>query len=123
MKTKTVQANLIIHLYALAHLAGALLLRHFDMGDEVVLSVLTIAMIIQIAWIYRFPLEIASALALLSCFAGFYIGVQGGDFIQRIPGALFLKYANACATFVVTEILGWVAFFIVHNTQRKQPSK
>lgn len=112
MSKKGKISNLLIHIFAFAHALTALLLFSTSMGDEIPLTLLTIVMIIAVSRIYESPLEVSAALALLGCFAGFYLGTKGLTlmiFIEPHLGA----YANVITTFIVTEILGWVTYIVV----------
>ena len=61
------KTNLLIHLFALAHMLVVLVFGLAHMNDDVVLSVLTIVLVVLIANQYGFPLEVSTALALLFC--------------------------------------------------------
>lgn len=104
--------HVLIHGFAAAHAATAATLSQTIVGDEAALTVLTISMIIAIARLHGQTVEVGSAFALLGTFAGFYLGTRGAVFfVKWIP---FLgNAANAIATTVTTETLGWVTYYIV----------
>lgn len=118
MQGKTKTTNLLIHVFAVAHALTALLLYSTAMGDEILLTILTIVMIIAIARLYGSPLEVAAAIALLGCFAGFYLGTKGADLLESWAPMLD-GYINVCVTFVVTEALGWVTYIVVKPKKKK----
>lgn len=120
MKSRTVKVNLIIHLFAAAHALATVGLRYFGIADDILLTALTIVMVIMVARTCGFPLDIAAALALLSCFAGFYMGVKGADLISRLSGGKLSWFSNVITTFAVTEILGWTTYFIARR-KRSSP--
>ncbi|HBZ34552.1 MAG TPA: hypothetical protein DEO38_05575 [Bacteroidales bacterium] len=91
-------------MFALAH-----------MNDDVPLSILTILLIVLVADQYGFPLEVSTALALLFCIAGFFIGTKGAELINMIFNFEEKTITNIIMTFVTTEILGWSTYFIVKN--------
>ncbi|MGL4411455.1 MAG: hypothetical protein ACRCZM_05480 [Bacteroidales bacterium] len=110
--------NLLIHVFASLHALSSLLANLMGYNDEVILTALTISMIVLIATRYSFPLEVTFALALLNCFAGFYLGNLGATMINSIVG-LDGILANVLTTFVITEFLGWITYLIV-TTKRVQ---
>ncbi|MBO7300436.1 MAG: hypothetical protein J6U53_03395 [Tidjanibacter sp.] len=112
MDTKLTKCSWAIHLFAIAHIAASYLTSLWGMNDEFVLSLLTISMIVLTTHIYGLPLEVSAALAVLSCFAGFYLGTLGGDWLLSSGVDFLIKYANEITTFVVTEILGWTTMLI-----------
>lgn len=111
---------LIIHGFAVAHAATAFTLAQTILGDELALTVLTIAMIECVARVNDRKWGVADALAVIGVLAGGYVGTRlGVAFIKWIPG--LGNGANAAATFTTTEILGWIAYTLVK--QDKNPSK
>lgn len=111
MANKLSRVNLIIHLFALGHAVATIVLGLFGVPDDILLTLLTIAMIFLIANVYGLPLEVTAALALLCCFAGFWLGTQGAEIIAKADGFV-ARYSNVITTFLVTEILGWATYFI-----------
>lgn len=107
-QSKILMVNLLIHSFALAHAITAALLFNTSFGDDVLLTILTIAMIVTIARLYNCPMEVAAALALLGCFAGFYLGTRLPELIPEAG-----DWIHSLTTAVITEILGWVTFVIV----------
>lgn len=115
----TYKTNLIIHSFAIAHALTVILLRQFEIADEIPLTILTVTMIIAVGRVYNFPLDISAALALLFCFAGFYMGTKGADILALINNGQFLPYANIICTVIVTEILGWATVLITRKHGKK----
>lgn len=110
----------IIHGFAVAHAATAFALAQTMVGDELALTVLTIAMVECVARVNDRKWGVAEALAVISVLAGGYIGTRlGVAFIKWIPG--IGNGANAAATFTTTEILGWIAYTLVK--QDKDPTQ
>lgn len=111
---------IIIHGFAVAHAAAALALAQTLIGDEVVLTILTISMMECIARVNDRKWGVADALAAMGVMAGGYIGTRlGVTLIKWIPG--LGNGANAAATIATTEILGWIAYALVK--QDKKPSE
>ena len=110
----------IIHGFAGAHAATAFALAQTMVGDELALTVLTIAMIECVARVNDRKWGVAEALAVIGVLAGGYIGTRlGVALIKWIPG--IGNGANAAATFTTTEILGWIAYTLVK--QDKDPTQ
>lgn len=112
MNAKLNKCSWIIHLFAVAHILSSWAMEQWGLNDEVVLSLLTISMIVAVTQIYKLPLEVSAALAVLCCFAGYYLGTLGGKWLIASGIDFFTNYSNEITTFVVTEILGWSATLI-----------
>ncbi len=113
---KVSKTHLIIHGFALLHALGSFTCMLLGIKDDIVLTVLTITMLIIIALIYDYPADVATAMILLCCFAGFYLGVKGADILNSFSA--LGRYANVITTFFVTEALGWTSYFIVRRRIR-----
>lgn len=112
MDHKLTITHVMIHGFAAAHAVTAAAFSQTIVGDEVALTTLTISMIIAISRLYNQPIEVGSAFALLGTFAGFYLGTRGAVFcVKWIP--FVGNAANAIATTMTTETLGWVTYYIV----------
>ncbi len=112
MDAKLNKCSWIIHLFAVAHAISSFAMGQWGLDDEILLSLLTISTIVLIAYIYKVPLEVSAALAVLCCFAGYYLGTLGGKWLTASGIDFLIKYSNEITTFVVTEILGWSATII-----------
>ena len=112
MNAKLNKCSWIIHLFAVAHILSSWAMGQWGLNDEVLLSLLTISMIVVVTQIYKLPLEVSAALAVLCCFAGYYLGTLGGKWLTASGVDFLTKYSNEITPFVVTEILGWAATLI-----------
>lgn len=112
MDAKVKKCSWIIHLFAVAHTLSVVLFDLFGYSDEIILSLLTISMIVVVTHLYGMPLEVSAAIAALCCFAGFYLGTIGGEWLNASTIPFVVSYANAITTFVVTEILGWTTVLV-----------
>ena len=102
----------IIHGFAVAHAAAAALLSQTFVGDDAVLTALTVAMIVCIARANNKSWGAADALSVIGVLAGWYLGTRGALFLVKwVPG--IGNAANAITTFGVTELLGWTAYILV----------
>ena len=109
---KLVIVNVLIHGFAIAHGVTAAALSQTMGGDDAALTALTVAMMISISRVYKTPWGVGEGLAVLGCFAGFYVGTRGALFLVKwIPG--IGNAANAIVTMGITEILGWATYVIV----------
>ncbi|MDE5624597.1 MAG: histidine kinase [Alistipes sp.] len=117
MKRPTISIPWLIHLFAAAHAAVAMLSRIFDYVDDVPLTILTLSMILIIAVRRGLRVELVAALALICIFVAYLFGIYGAQFIQQLFGCGIA--APAIATALVTELIGWLtyAFARQHNPQ------
>ena len=115
MDTKLTKCSWVIHLFAIAHTISVVLFDRLGYSDEVILSLLTISMIVVVTHLYGMPLEVSAAIAALCCFAGFYLGTIGGEWLTASGVPFLVKYANAITTFVVTELLGWLTVIMARK--------
>lgn len=112
MDTRLTKCSWVIHLFAVAHIISSWAMSKCGLNDEILLSLLTISMIVVVTQIYKLPLEVSAALAGLCCFAGFYLGTLGLEWLTASDVAWLTAYPNEITTFVVTEILGWATALI-----------
>lgn len=112
-------ANLIVHGFALAHATLAALIINQGADPGIYLTILTIAMIVILARINEYPLDVTAALTLICCLGGFFMGTKGAVWFT-----VYLETSETMAqiytTALVTEILGWITYFIVKRTQKKE---
>ena len=112
MDAKLKKCSWIIHPMALAHAVSSFLLGRLGLSDEILLSLLTISTIVLVCYVYGLPLEVSAALAVLCCFAAFYLGTLGGRWLNA-SGLPFLNtYSSEITTFLVTEVMGWATVVI-----------
>ena len=63
---------------------------------------------------YRASFDVFLGLAFLSCFAGFYIGTEGADLLDRwIPS--WGVWVNVIVTMVTTELLGLIIILLIRK--------
>lgn len=101
----------IIHGFTITHMITAAMLGPAAGGA---LTPMTTAMIFAIGMQCSTNFTVAKALKLVAHFAGLIAGTAIAEFILGlISGAGNL--ANACATGIVTEVLGWSAFIMLRD--------
>lgn len=108
MTSKTYTPATIIHLFAAAHALVAVASRLMGYYDEVMLTLLTIALLVILSIRRHLQAETVAALTLIGCFAGFFIGNYGAHLIGMVLRNDLLT--PAITTALVTEILGWSVY-------------
>lgn len=108
------KALLIVLIFSAAHFLFCYLLHDTRFGDELVLTILTVAMIFCVIRFYGSPFDVFLGLAFLGCFAGFFIGTTGAKYIADIiPSRGVLP--NMITTFLTTFIIGLVIILVVRK--------
>lgn len=95
----------IIHSFALLHVATAILCRMFGLGDELILTTLTIVLTAILCLRYRQSVEFSSIVIIIANILGYILG----NGIAALVG-MFIKHpllSPAIATFATTEMMGW----------------
>ncbi len=115
------QTHLLVHLFALAHVLAVGSFYWMGWSDEYILTCLTILMIILVGRLYRFPLDLSAVMALLFCFAAFFMGTKGAEWLAPLAEQFGQIVPNMICTFVTTEILGWSTWFIATRTNLNKP--
>ena len=113
-ESKKRQTAIAIHKYSLAHAGTAFLLAQTEFGDEVALSILTVAMITTIMSINGGKWHAKLAGSIISLAAGEVLGLRGSALLYKwIPGVG--NIANALSSATTTEILGWTTYALVSS--------
>ncbi len=106
--------NLVVHLFAATHALVCMYLRLKGIDDGIFLTILTLLMIILLINFFNGTTDVFVSLSLLSLLAGFYLGTKGADlFALAFPNSPVLTHV--LATIAVTEVLGWMVFFILRK--------
>ncbi len=100
----------IIHFFALAHAAMAIMSRWLNYYDDVILTVLTISMIVIIAIRGGLKVGIVATITIFGCFLGYILGTYGAFLVRSIIHNGMI--APAITTFLVTECLGWSTYLV-----------
>lgn len=95
----------IIHIFALLHAVVALGCRIAGVDDELLLTVLTMALALIIGLRKGLSIEFTASIVIVMNIIGFLLGTFGADFLSLfIPSDLVVSALSTAAT---TEILGW----------------
>lgn len=102
---KASEVNGIIHLFALLHLAVALLCRTLGIMDEIWLTLLTITMVVLLGIRLHVKVELIAANVIIINVIGYFLGVYGAKLLAFVSTSELMTHS--LATFVTTEIIGW----------------
>lgn len=95
----------IIHIFALLHAAVALGCRLAGFDDQLLLTVLTMAMSLILCMRMGLKIEFTAAIVIIVNILGFMLGTFGANVLQVM---IHSEYVVHClSTTVTTEILGW----------------
>ena len=95
----------IIHIFALFHAGVALGCRLAGFDDQLLLTVLTMAMSLILCMRMGLKIEFTAAIVIIVNILGFMLGTFGANVLQSI---IHSDYVVHCfSTTVTTEILGW----------------
>lgn len=102
---KSIGLPWIIHIFALLHAAVALGCRFAGFDDQLLLTVLTMALSLIICMKQGLKVEFTAAVVIIVNILGFLIGTLGANVLQTF---IHSEYAvHGISTAVTTEILGW----------------
>lgn len=119
LKKDLVFVNFLIHFFAIIHALVCFLLRFYGYDDGLVLTILTISMIVILINYFSGATDVFLSLSLLSCLAGFYLGTKGATLLGiLLPNNPLLTHV--IATFLVTETLGWLVYFILRRRSKRK---
>jgi len=104
--------SFIIHIFAFLHAAVALSCRFARTDDELLLTILTMALALIICMRKGLKVEFTAAIVIVTNILGFIIGTFGANVLQTFIES---EYAVHCiSTFITTEILGWCIIAITN---------
>lgn len=113
----TLRTSSIIHFFALLHVAAAILCRMWSLGDELILTTLTIVLTVILCLRYRQSVEFSSIVIIIANILGYVLG----NGIAALVG-IFIDHpllSPAIATFTTTEAMGWgLVLFMRHFADR-----
>lgn len=107
--------TLIIHGFTIVHIIAA---GVAGPAAGAILTPLTVIMVVCIGLQCKAGFNSQTAIAVMADFVGFILGVSIAEFIVGlIPG--IGNIANAIATGVVTELLGWATYLVLKEDLKK----
>lgn len=100
-----ITSSWIIHAFALLHAVTALCCQFYKVDDELLLTVLTMAMTVIVCMKKNLSIEFTASIIIIGNIIGYLLGTFGA----KIIGTLFSSpYAiNPLSTLLTTEVLGW----------------
>lgn len=111
----------IVIIFALLHFAVAVLSRTLNYHDDILLTVLTIAMVAIISIRNSTRVEMVALLTLVATVTGFLIGSWMWRPLNDIIGNDYI--APAVSTFLITTAIGLVVHFVTQNVKRFRSNK
>ena len=95
----------LIHIFALLHLVTALCCRLCQVNDELLLTMLTMAMTLIVCLKKNLSIEFSASMIIVGNILGYLLGTLGAHLMSF---ALSSPYViQPLSTFITTEILGW----------------
>ena len=102
---KRISVAFIIHIFAFLHAVTALLCRLAGIEDELLLTILTMAMVLLICVKKKLNIEFTAASVIVANIIGYMMGnIVANLLVGAIRSPLFV---HALSTAVTTEVLGW----------------
>lgn len=95
----------IIHIFAILHALVALGCRSAGFDDQLLLTVLTIAMSLIICIRQGLKVEFTAIVVIVVNILGFLLGTLGADALRTMIRSEYV--IHSLSTFITTEILGW----------------
>ena len=120
-RTHTFGNIAIVIVFALSHFAVAVLSRTLNYHDDILLTVLTIAMVAIISIRNNTRVEMVALLTLVATVFGFIIGSWMWMPLNGIIGNDYI--APAISTFLITTVLGLATHFVTQRVKRFRSQK
>lgn len=110
----------IIHTFALLHAVVALTCRLAGIEDELLLTILTMAMVLLICLRKKFSIEFSAASVIVANVIGYLLGNIGAEILEKFISSPYA--VHALSTAITTELLGWgtVLFSRLFSYDRKK---
>ena len=100
-----IKTSYIIHTFAILHAVVALCCRLAGIEDELLLTMLTMAMVLLVCFRKNLSIEFTAAIIIIANILGYLLGTLGATLLEQL---IKNPYAvHAISTAVTTEILGW----------------
>ena len=95
----------IIHWFAIMHAVVALSCRMAGIEDELLLTLLTMAMVLLVCFRKNLNIEFTAAVIIVANILGYLFGTVGASILEQFINTPYI--VHAVSTTVTTEILGW----------------
>lgn len=105
VKSRDIGYGWIIHIFALMHASVALLCRLWGVGDEIVLTLLTMTMALLLCFRRNVSVEFFAISILIVNIIGYALGTFGANLLSKLLPSLLA--VHELSTFLTTEVLGW----------------
>lgn len=103
--SKSIRPSMVIHIFAVLHAAVALACRLSGVGDELFLTILTMAMSLIICYQKGLDIDFTAAVIIAANIIGYLIGTVGANVLESFLDSPMA--VHAVSTAMTTEILGW----------------
>lgn len=103
--SKSIRPSMVIHIFAVLHAAVALACRLSGVGDELFLTILTMAMSLIICYQKELDIDFTAAVIIAANIIGYLIGTVGANVLESFMDSPMA--VHAVSTAMTTEILGW----------------
>ena len=110
----------IVMIFAVLHFATALLSRAMNYHDDILLTILTIAMVVIISIRNSTRIEMVAFMTLVATILGFIIGSWLWQPISNVINNSFI--APAVSTFLITTVIGLAVNALTHRVKRFRSS-
>ena len=104
--------HLLIHGFALLHVAVTVFCTLVGIKDSLFLTALTMTLAVILCFRENLTVEITVCVLILMNIMGFVLGNVGA---QALIDFMSPVWQHAISTFVVTELLGWALYAFAHN--------
>lgn len=102
---RNIRTAWIIHLFAGLHAIVALSCRYAGLADELLLTILTMAMALIVCMKKNLSIEFTASIVIIVNIIGFLMGTLGASLLELLISSPYL--VHALSTAITTEILGW----------------
>ena len=115
---KSITLPWVIHIFAILHAAVSLCCRFTGVDDQLLLTVLTMALSLIICMRMGLKIEFTAAIVIVVNILGFLFGTLGAVVLQSFIRSEYV--VHSLSTFITTEILGWIIIGITTIFGRKE---
>lgn len=116
------KTSIIIHGFALLHVAAAVLCRIGDINDDLILTSLTIFLTVILCQRHRQSVEFSAIVIIIANIVGYLMGTGIASFVNLFVSHPLLS--PAIATFITTETIGWaLLLFLKQYSSQSSPDR